>query len=158
MPVIGCPCSTTTRRLRLLKSRDFDPKPQRSEHLRKDWQARAKSEWPTILWRSALPQRRAFNLLPPPCIEPNRYNPSANSSPNRSKAMHLNKWFAQVAEAVSHAAGHALAFIICCVVVLIWAASGPAFGFSAYLAVGHQHRNNNRHVPDGVPDSEHPKP
>src|SRR4026208_2099426 len=44
--------------------------------------------------------------------------------------MHLNKWFAEVAEAVSHAAGHALAFIICCVVVLIWAVSGPAFGFS----------------------------
>ena len=44
--------------------------------------------------------------------------------------MHLNKWFAQVAETVSHAAGHAVSFIVCCLVVLVWAASGPFFGFS----------------------------
>ena len=44
--------------------------------------------------------------------------------------MQLNQWFAHVAEQVSHAAGHALAFIVCCLVVLIWAVSGPVFGFS----------------------------
>ena len=44
--------------------------------------------------------------------------------------MQLNKWFTHVAEAVSHATGHAVAFIICCVIVLIWAATGPVFGFS----------------------------
>src|SRR6187551_791010 len=44
--------------------------------------------------------------------------------------MNLNKWFGQIAETVSHAAGHAVAFIICCIVVIVWAASGPAFGFS----------------------------
>src|SRR4026207_525166 len=44
--------------------------------------------------------------------------------------MNLNKWFTQIAETVSHAAGHAVAFIICCIVVFVWAASGPAFGFS----------------------------
>jgi low affinity Fe/Cu permease len=44
--------------------------------------------------------------------------------------MKLNKWFTQIAETVSHAAGHAVAFIICCIVVFVWAASGPAFGFS----------------------------
>src|SRR6476660_6666699 len=44
--------------------------------------------------------------------------------------MNLNKWFGQIAETVSHAAGHAVAFIICCIVVFVWAASGPAFGFS----------------------------
>src|SRR5262245_29227031 len=44
--------------------------------------------------------------------------------------MQLNKWFTHIAEAVSHAAGHAVAFIICCVIVIIWAASGPLFGFS----------------------------
>src|SRR6186997_480620 len=30
----------------------------------------------------------------------------------------------------SHATGHALAFIICCVIVIVWAATGPIFGFS----------------------------
>src|SRR5262245_16897368 len=44
--------------------------------------------------------------------------------------MHLNKWFTHVAEAVSHATGHAVAFIICCVIVIIWAVTGPVFGFS----------------------------
>src|SRR6478672_7543826 len=44
--------------------------------------------------------------------------------------MSLNKLFTHVASSVSHAAGHAVAFIICCIVVLVWAASGPVFGFS----------------------------
>jgi low affinity Fe/Cu permease len=44
--------------------------------------------------------------------------------------MQLNKWFTQIAETVSHATGHAVAFIICCIIVLIWAATGPVFGFS----------------------------
>ena len=44
--------------------------------------------------------------------------------------MQLNKWFTPIAEVVSHATGHAVAFIICCVIVIIWAATGPVFGFS----------------------------
>ena len=44
--------------------------------------------------------------------------------------MKLNKWFARIAETVSHAAGHAVSFILCCLVVVVWAASGPIFGFS----------------------------
>ena len=41
--------------------------------------------------------------------------------------MNLNKWFAQIAETVAHAAGHAVSFIICCIVVIVWAALGPVF-------------------------------
>jgi low affinity Fe/Cu permease len=44
--------------------------------------------------------------------------------------MKLNRWFGKVAEIVSHAAGHAVSFLICCLVVLIWGASGPFFKFS----------------------------
>jgi low affinity Fe/Cu permease len=44
--------------------------------------------------------------------------------------MRINRWFAKVAETVSHAAGHAISFIVCCLVVIVWAASGPIFGFS----------------------------
>jgi low affinity Fe/Cu permease len=32
--------------------------------------------------------------------------------------MQLNKWFTHIAEAVSYATGHAVAFIICCVIVI----------------------------------------
>ncbi len=44
--------------------------------------------------------------------------------------MKLNTWFTKVAETVSHAAGHAVAFIICCLVILVWAVCGPIFQFS----------------------------
>jgi low affinity Fe/Cu permease len=44
--------------------------------------------------------------------------------------MKLNTWFTQVAETVSHAAGHAVAFIFCCLVIVVWAACGPIFQFS----------------------------
>ena len=44
--------------------------------------------------------------------------------------MHLNKWFTHIAEVVSHATGHAAAFILCCTIVIIWAATGPVFAFS----------------------------
>ena len=44
--------------------------------------------------------------------------------------MKLNTWFTKVAETVSHAAGHAVAFIFCCLVILVWAACGPIFQFS----------------------------
>jgi low affinity Fe/Cu permease len=44
--------------------------------------------------------------------------------------MQINKWFTHVAEVVSHATGHAVAFIICCIIVIVWAATGPIFNFS----------------------------
>jgi low affinity Fe/Cu permease len=44
--------------------------------------------------------------------------------------MKLNQWFARIAEAVSHAAGHAVSFIICCMIVVVWAAFGPLFNYS----------------------------
>ena len=42
----------------------------------------------------------------------------------------MNEFFTRVATSVSNAAGHAVAFIVCCALVLVWAASGPLFGFS----------------------------
>ncbi|HWK64311.1 MAG TPA: low affinity iron permease family protein [Rhizobiaceae bacterium] len=38
--------------------------------------------------------------------------------------------FTRVANRVAHAAGVPSTFILCCAVVLIWAVSGPFFGFS----------------------------
>ena len=71
--------------------------------------------------------------------------------------MNFNKWFTEIAETVSHAAGHAVAFIICCIVVFVWAASGPAFGFLGHVATRDQHRDHNRHLLDGLPNPEHSK-
>src|SRR5688572_1881039 len=42
----------------------------------------------------------------------------------------MDEIFTRVATTASYAAGHAVAFMLCCAVVLIWAVSGPLFGFS----------------------------
>ena len=42
----------------------------------------------------------------------------------------MEKAFGRVAGIVAHAAGRPAAFLLCCAVVVIWAVSGPVFGFS----------------------------
>ena len=42
----------------------------------------------------------------------------------------MQKTFAIAANAVSRAAGRPGAFILCCAILVIWAISGPFFGFS----------------------------
>jgi low affinity Fe/Cu permease len=38
--------------------------------------------------------------------------------------------FTRIATTVAHAAGKPAAFVACCSIIIIWAVSGPAFGFS----------------------------
>jgi low affinity Fe/Cu permease len=45
-------------------------------------------------------------------------------------SMFSNKLFSQVANRVAFAAGHAATFIGCVAIVILWAASGPFFGFT----------------------------
>jgi len=42
----------------------------------------------------------------------------------------MDKFFAKFANATAHVAGTPAVFLICVVVVLVWAVSGPFFGFS----------------------------
>ena len=42
----------------------------------------------------------------------------------------MGRWFANFANRASQLAGHYLTFILACVVLVIWAVSGPFFGFS----------------------------
>lgn len=42
----------------------------------------------------------------------------------------MDRFFARFATATAHATGSPLAFILCVVAVLVWAVSGPFFGFS----------------------------
>ena len=44
--------------------------------------------------------------------------------------MSLDRTFTTASNAVAHAAGAPATFLICCIVVIVWAASGPFFGFS----------------------------
>jgi len=40
------------------------------------------------------------------------------------------KLFTQFSNAIAHAAGRPLTFVLCCTIVVVWAVSGPVFGFS----------------------------
>ncbi|MBN9076476.1 MAG: hypothetical protein BGN87_23495 [Rhizobiales bacterium 65-79] len=42
----------------------------------------------------------------------------------------MQKLFAKAANAVAHAAGHPATFILCCLIVAVWAATGPLAGYS----------------------------
>ena len=42
----------------------------------------------------------------------------------------MDKIFAAAANTVAHLAGKPITFIICCVIILVWACSGPLLGFS----------------------------
>lgn len=42
----------------------------------------------------------------------------------------LGKLFTQIANKVALAAGKPLTFVVCCLIVLVWAVTGPVFGFS----------------------------
>lgn len=42
----------------------------------------------------------------------------------------LERLFTRIANKVAHAAGQPLTFVVCCVIVVVWALSGPLFDFS----------------------------
>jgi low affinity Fe/Cu permease len=44
--------------------------------------------------------------------------------------MLLEKPFTKIANRVAHAAGTPIAFVGCCVIIVVWAGTGPLFGFS----------------------------
>ncbi|MFX6234560.1 low affinity iron permease family protein, partial [Acinetobacter baumannii] len=46
------------------------------------------------------------------------------------RAMGGSVWFTRFANGVAHAAGRPAAFVLCCLGIVIWASSGPLFGFS----------------------------
>ena len=50
--------------------------------------------------------------------------------PAEPQASGISRLFTACATMVAHAAGKPLAFALCLAVVLVWAASGPVFGFS----------------------------
>lgn len=41
-----------------------------------------------------------------------------------------SKLFTHFATSIAHAAGRPITFILCCAIVIVWALSGPIFGFS----------------------------
>jgi low affinity Fe/Cu permease len=44
--------------------------------------------------------------------------------------MDIDRFFTGIANKIAFAAGHVAAFITCCVVIIVWAVTGPMFDFS----------------------------
>jgi len=72
-----------------------------------------------------------------------------------SQQNEASKTFGDLANHVARAAGRPAAFVIAVAIVIVWAGTGPIFN---YMAAYHQHRHNNRYVPDGFSYSEFPEP
>ena len=66
-------------------------------------------------------------------------------------------FFTRFAKWTSHMAGQPAAFVIAVTTLLLWAVSGPLFGFSDTWQLIINTGHDDRHVPDGVPDPKHPK-
>ena len=67
-------------------------------------------------------------------------------------------WFTAFAQWASRITGRPVAFIAAVAVLLLWCVTGPVFGFSdtGQLVINTGH--DDRHLPDGVRDSEHAEP
>jgi low affinity Fe/Cu permease len=66
-------------------------------------------------------------------MEPRRSRRVADSAISKRRpefAMIFEKPFTKVANKVAHAAGLPATFVICCAAIVIWAVTGPVFGFS----------------------------
>jgi low affinity Fe/Cu permease len=44
--------------------------------------------------------------------------------------MKISSFFGHIADGVSRAAGHPISFVFCCLLIVVWGASGPMFHFS----------------------------
>jgi low affinity Fe/Cu permease len=53
-----------------------------------------------------------------------------HEEPPAHHANAVSRLFTMCATVVAHAAGKPLAFAVCLAVIIVWAASGPIFGFS----------------------------
>jgi hypothetical protein len=64
------------------------------------------------------------------------------------------RWFPHFARVAATAAGSPAAFAIAVIIVIVWAATGPMFGYSDtwQLVIKHSH---NRDFSDGLPHTEY---
>ncbi len=61
---------------------------------------------------------------------PQRQKTPQGNNGNHTFSRALNQRFTRISNAIAYGAGHAATFIIACLVVLIWAVTGPFFKFS----------------------------
>jgi low affinity Fe/Cu permease len=53
-----------------------------------------------------------------------------NAHPEKTGSHTGHRWFTEFANAASHAAGRAVTFVLALLVIVVWAITGPIFGYS----------------------------
>lgn len=59
-----------------------------------------------------------------------RANRSASEAANKVHEGPISAWFTRLASATAHASGRPATFALCCLTIVVWAISGPFFGYS----------------------------
>ena len=72
----------------------------------------------------------------------------------RRRAKTMDRFFTWFAGRISFVAGQPVAFVLAFGMIVVWGVTGPVFHYLRHLAARHQHRHDDRHLPDGVPDPE----
>jgi len=65
--------------------------------------------------------------------------------------------FSRFAKWTARAAGHPAAFIAAASIVVVWGVTGPIFKFSDTWQLVINTGHDDRHIPDGISDSEYPE-
>jgi hypothetical protein len=65
--------------------------------------------------------------------------------------------FSKFCQALSNRAGSSKTFLTAICLIAVWAVTGPYFHFND-TTTDHQYIDDDHHVPDGLPDPEHPEP
>jgi len=55
---------------------------------------------------------------------------TAGRTPQQRNGSGLNRAFTAFANQVAHLAGRPISFVLCCVIIIVWAVSGPIFHYS----------------------------
>lgn len=70
----------------------------------------------------------------------------------------MASWFARMSKRVAWWSGNYRTFVGAVAIVLVWAATGPLFGFTDTWQLVINTGTTVRHLLDGLPDPEHTEP
>src|SRR6267142_1398222 len=83
--------------------------------------------------------------------------PLEHTKPTSEDESQAPPLFARFARWVEWQVGRSSTFVLAIAIVVLWAVSGPVFGWSDTWQLVIKHRDDNRHLSDGVRDPKHSK-
>ena len=81
-----------------------------------------------------------------------------SSDDAKKRPFSIGASFNTAAQWTSRQCGRASTFAVACVLIVVWAVTGPIFSYSDTWQLVIQHRHHDCHVPDGIPHPEYAEP